>query len=261
MTGCFGQTGMFRPVAVGWNDVPWSPSLLFAAYVNYVFTSVGSSKPGYGPNFNIYNANGIGDVSILFTFCWMWNDPSPYLDAFPRSSPRWGSWRIGSPTLSSGESMSIWYSLTFPLFGSLWYPIWKKHPQIILVACRHTNVIFLPVILRLFPHVVGSMCLHVCSAKAALPWWCPNWLVVWNINFSFFHILGISSSQLTFMFFEFHFSIEKNHPNWQTHIFYGGWNHRPFLARKCTFGRSSSYVLVNCWRSSVVHGEVDKQSE
>ena len=34
--------------------------------------------------------------------------------------------------------------------------------------------------------------------------WCDNyfWLVVWNINFMNFHILGISSSQLTFIFFQ-----------------------------------------------------------
>jgi len=28
------------------------------------------------------------------------------------------------------------------------------------------------------------------------------WLVVWNMNFMTFHILGISSSQLTFIFFQ-----------------------------------------------------------
>ena len=34
--------------------------------------------------------------------------------------------------------------------------------------------------------------------------WCDNyfWLVVWNMNFMNFHILGISSSQLTFIFFQ-----------------------------------------------------------
>ena len=30
---------------------------------------------------------------------------------------------------------------------------------------------------------------------------CIDWLVVWNINFMIFHILGMSSSQLTFIFF------------------------------------------------------------
>ena len=29
----------------------------------------------------------------------------------------------------------------------------------------------------------------------------PSWLAVWNMNFMTFHILGISSSQLTFIFF------------------------------------------------------------
>ena len=54
--------------------------------------------------------------------------------------------------------------------------------------------------------------------------WMVHWLVVWNMNGLFFHILGMSSSQLT-------------------HIFQRGWNHQPVQFEAiCIY----IYILRSC---------------